>query len=1411
MAAVLDKKDPAAKFGSQVDEQLAETTSRIRFHDLAFGGLVLGAMILVYATAMILLDRYLVLPEWVRQLALGGFVLAVAGVGYFTIVRPLRRQINPLYAAVQVERTIDDPKNSVVGYVDTREKSDLHPSVKAAMTTRAAKSMGKADLNRAVDHRSLIYAAAVAVVFLLALIVLFFVFRPSQFASLAGRTFVPFSSDAIATRTKLTLIKPESGDLTITAGQSVTIGVHVGGKIPDPETPARLRVLIRHNPADPNYETVALEKGDDSRDWQIRVPDHLVQNGFWYKVAGGDAVTPEYRITVRSLPLFTDFETTYEYPAYLRRPPRTDRNPWLDGPRGTKVVLIARTNREVKDGRMVVELPGEKPTIERVEGGPVPGRPDSLRFELKLTANGAYKLSFTSTTGERNADPPPYSIRIIEDARPTVEITAPEEPQVRLPANGQLKVDGTVGDDYGIVKVMLRMRVVTENDPPRPLKDLRYLDGKSLLREKDNSYPTDLLYKGSVDLAKVTDVKGQKIELKAGMEIEYWLEALDNCTETKLSDEAAATWESAFGNVGKSQVKRLILGEPKTSEQDKETLDQQKAQRQQQEQDHNQRQQDKFNKEDRNRDTKQPPQAGTEGAKGDNPPKQDANQQNKTEPKKNEDGKGPPMGNEGAGDPMTPKDPENKGANTTPKNDGTGMTDPNMNPNPGNMGTPETAPPPSTPEDKDVQRKADKLQDEINKQQQGPGQGRANPNASESERTNPDQPKEQPPGGPPPDASQTKKEPMNPMGGPDPAQSKPEGNVEPPPPPSESKSDPKPADPMGGNNQEPGQAKKPPEELGGLQAGKEQPEPKQPEPGMQEPKGGSQSAGDAKPATDKKSGDPMPGAPQPDPTAGAGTPKPQPQNDRGTEKDPAAQPQPNAGEKSDTGNGKPEKAPDPAAAKPGPQNDPMTKPDADPPKPETGKGPEASDKPNTPQPGGANDQKVEPGEEKPSPDATGQPNGGGQPDQKKIQDAARNLNNPDDGTRNRAKGELDREIGPKRRQQAEDLSDDLNSKDEQKRKDAEHKLERLTREAQQEKQDRQKKDAQANKGQPEKKDNTEELRKKNKDNQGSSGQSGDIDPKDAGQAAKDLASGDQAKKDAARDKLDRSVGKDARQQAEKEAQQIEKDLKSDDKHTREAAQKKLDELANNTEKQADEMAKKNRGAQAKKDEGKGPGKEPTKEEIEAMKKKLEDLASDDKNKREAAEKEFDEKIGKENREKLQQALKDAQSGDPQQQQEAREKLQQMMANNGPLDGKRVPPKGTASQDMPLPKPYEDDPKNRLKSAELQLRQFKDVKDDPELLKRAGFENEEEYARFLKGFNEMVERLQNQVAEADKQPPESPGAPTGPVQNVSEARKLDQRKAEKTDASVSGPGFAAPGFGNAQQTFQQKAIQVTKPK
>ena len=70
-------------------------------------------------------------------------------------------RINPLYAAARVENTIDDPKNSVTGYVEAQDRGDVHNAVKAAMSAKAAKAVGEADVNHAVDHRSLIVAGGI--------------------------------------------------------------------------------------------------------------------------------------------------------------------------------------------------------------------------------------------------------------------------------------------------------------------------------------------------------------------------------------------------------------------------------------------------------------------------------------------------------------------------------------------------------------------------------------------------------------------------------------------------------------------------------------------------------------------------------------------------------------------------------------------------------------------------------------------------------------------------------------------------------------------------------------------------------------------------------------------------------------------------------------------------------------------------------------------------------------------------------------------------------------------------------------------------------------------------------------------------------------------------------------------------
>src|SRR5205085_1604624 len=96
--------------------------------------------------------------------------------------------------------------------------------------------------------------------------------------------------------------------------------------------------------------------------WGTTLKADEVNDGLWYKVTGGDAETPVYRVTVRARPHVTRFEVTYRYRPYLCRKDRAGRYgpseslqwPDMKEPRGTEVSLVARTNRDWRSGHLLL-------------------------------------------------------------------------------------------------------------------------------------------------------------------------------------------------------------------------------------------------------------------------------------------------------------------------------------------------------------------------------------------------------------------------------------------------------------------------------------------------------------------------------------------------------------------------------------------------------------------------------------------------------------------------------------------------------------------------------------------------------------------------------------------------------------------------------------------------------------------------------------------------------------------------------------------------------------------------------------------------------------------------------------------------------------------------------------------------
>lgn len=1437
MSAVLDqKKDPAAKFDAQVDEQLAQATSRIRFHDLALGALSLAALGLVYATAMLLLDRNLELPEWVRQLSLVGFLLSAGAIAYFLLVRPLRRDINPLYAAVQVERTIDDAKNSVAGYVDAKEKGDVHPSVRTAMGARAAKSVVKADLNRAVDHRSLIYAGGVGVFFLLVLLVLFFLFGFNQFTSVLRRTFVPFTSDPIATRTQLRITKPEPADATIIAGQTVVIGVEVSGRIPELDQPDRVRVLIRHNPADPTTISLDMEPGESKRDWQVRVPLHLVQNGFWYRVAAGDAESPEYRVVVRSLPQIDKVEVAYQYPAYANALPGTRKDARIEALRGTKVAVTARANtlgtptgevkREVKEARLVIEYPADPATGAPAESVVVPwnrveGQPDAMRFTFRIQRKGTYKIQFTTVGGERNPDPQPDEIHITPDDKPEPLIQKPVENPVTIPANGQLAVDAAIADDYGVDTVTLKMRIAGPN--PVPLPDRPFLNNgnPSFRRIEADGRATwsrrPVEFKESVDLATLVGLDGKPVKLSEGMELEYWIEAADN-----RHDETDAGAKPT-PQLGQSAIRTVKFGPPTMTPAEQKKQDEQKQNRKMEEKQQNDEQQQQRNNEQR--DPK--PQPGDKNSAGEPQPENPQNKpQDNTMPKSGgteaDSQMPPPMpGDKNSTEPMPkksdavpppmPKTPEPM-ANPMDKGMTSPMTGSPMpkekmgDPGMGNMPNPGM-PPPSPMDSKPDPEKSKEFEQAIKDAQQ---------NATEGGSPKPEPPKSDPMN-PPSDAKS--KPSAKPMAGDD-QQSKPEpkpmdgssGASESKPEPQQragnepAKQEPKPT-PMGGMandpKAEPHASEAKPEPMAGAQAGDKPPPPPKkdsgvsPMPNPNDPQGAENQArkdpsggGEAKPEPTpgkmpESSPSPKtnPGAAQPqasDPSSQTGMAKPQPENDQGSDKN-TPQPPKNSeptdsAAKTNSGEAKPEQPSAASQAKAAPKDEPKGSGAAQP-KPEPKGGASAEPKPAEPKDtstAGANAPKPQDaGQDKPvdpkdnvasggtpeKKDNKAPKSGSGQQkiDPKDVVETAKDLNDPN--KQQAAQQKLDKNVGPENRKEIEKNAKDLDSKDKNAQAAAEKKVEDIANKAAAE---QQKNDPTQKAGKPK------------------------LDPKDLEKAVKDANSGNPMDRKNAEEQLNKLSPEDR-----KKAEEIAKGLDSKDPKEQAAAKQQLEEM----KKDAEAQAKKNPDA-------KKP--ELTPKDIDDLKAKSQDLNSPDQQKRVAAERAFDEKIGKEEREKLQQKLEDA-AGAPEAKAElAKERLEQL-AKKG--RGSELP-QGDPNPNPPGPAPdpkleaAKEDVQNRLKTAELQLELFEKNRYDKAIQDAKGW-TQKEVDDLINGKRKEVDDLKVQLQDL-----EQGKQPSGPATtNAGEARKLDSRNGSEGPTGRGGEAKTPPGYNKAQDAFNKGILKM----
>ncbi|WP_020473981.1 hypothetical protein [Zavarzinella formosa] len=392
MATLLDatKAPNSAKVEEFVNRQLKAARRRVRVLDFFAAGLVVAITTLVFLLIVQFIDRAYETPPKIGYLVWGVYGALAVGYLYWSVFRPSRREINPYYAARELELNVDTAKNSLVTWVDLEDDQKLPPSIRAAISQKAAKDLKGLDLNQAIENKTLLWVGIAAAVLLI------------------GNAIVAFLPP---TRTALTLEEPANGNVTVFNNQDVKFQVRVRGRIPQPNSGESVRLRLWYNPEDPEtFEERPLTVSEtDKRQFELTIPPRQVRMGFRYRILAGNTQTPEYTVTCKIIPEFTGFDVNYEYPTYLKRPAEQNNDPNLLAPYASTATLIVHTNRDVKNGH--IEIDGQARTID---GQLIEGQTDSIKFAVPFEKESQYRVWFTTTEGDKNSDPKRFRLAVID-------------------------------------------------------------------------------------------------------------------------------------------------------------------------------------------------------------------------------------------------------------------------------------------------------------------------------------------------------------------------------------------------------------------------------------------------------------------------------------------------------------------------------------------------------------------------------------------------------------------------------------------------------------------------------------------------------------------------------------------------------------------------------------------------------------------------------------------------------------------------------------------------------------------------------------------------------------------------------------------------------------------------------------
>ena len=371
---------------------------------------------------------------------------------------------------------------------------------------------------------------------------------------------------------QITEIQP--GSVQIERGTDVKVTAKVTGHIGAPVT-----LYYRVGDGSEDTSTVAWQPMPMQRTNDLQVPEtdpsyHVtlknVNRPLQYYINVKEVASAQYQVTISDEPIVTQFQYRLSYPAYTQLQSQTfpANTGDIQALFGTELVFTGESNKPLEKAHLAFEESDDVPLeitapplpeslVEPIEAGQVPEtipKPPTMRGAFVAQQSGNYRIHIIDVEGFTNRDPINYTLTVLRDAAPDVNIVSPARDTV-LDNEMLVELQVEAADDYGIQALQLVYHVEAEGAEEINVPLKRWgVENTPVRRSVSVSYTWDV----------------DRIGIFPGETIAYYVQALDNDNVSGPNIGKSPTYTLRFPSL--SELYDSVATEQETEQQGLEEL-----------------------------------------------------------------------------------------------------------------------------------------------------------------------------------------------------------------------------------------------------------------------------------------------------------------------------------------------------------------------------------------------------------------------------------------------------------------------------------------------------------------------------------------------------------------------------------------------------------------------------------------------------------------------------------------------------------------------------------------------------------------------------------------------------------------------------------------------------------------------